>query len=193
MNLQVNPGTTPINPDESAALIPTHIITQEQLNEWEQTNIIDAEKWAFAHNRKDILNTRFCLMLHKKMFNKAWEWAGRLRKTNKNIGVAWEQISMQLLNLWNDVKYQLEHNVYAIDELAIRFHHRLVYIHPFPNGNGRHARMLTDLLLFNNKSNKFSWGDKNLILPNEIRKLYIEALRQADKGNYRELLQFIRK
>lgn len=185
-------GATPIDPDEATGLIPAHIITQNQLNEWEQTNIIDAEKWTFSHQRKDILNTSFCLRLHKRMFDKTWTWAGQLRKTNKNIGVFWEQISAQLLNLWDDIKYQLENNTYTMDELATRFHHRLVYIHLFSNGNGRHARLMTDILLFNNNQQRFSWGNNSLIADNKSRTRYIKALHKADKGDYSDLLEFVR-
>lgn len=185
-------GATPLNSDEIAGLIPGHIITQSDLNEWEQFNIITAENWLYSRQRKNIFTLDFCKQIHKKMFNQTWSWAGQFRKSNKNIGVFWEQIPMQLKLLFDDILYQIKNEVYSVDELASRFHHRLVFIHPFVNGNGRHARLMTDVLLLNLNSNKFTWGSENLIASNEVRNNYINALRDADKGNYKKLLQFVR-
>lgn len=126
------------------------------------------------------------------MFNKTWRWAGKFRKSNKNIGVFWEQIPVRLKLLFDDVAYQIEKHVYELDELAARFHHRLVHIHPFPNGNGRHARLMSDILLFNQGAKRFTWGQENLVLDSQTKKGYINALRQADKHDYRALLNFVR-
>jgi len=185
-------GTTPLDPDEIAALIPIHITTQDQLNEWEQANIIEAENWLRARKQSKILDLNFCMKLHEKMFDQTWQWAGQFRRSNKNIGVFWEQIATQLKILFGDIKFQLEHNAYPLDELVARFHHRLVSIHPFPNGNGRHARLITDVLLINHGAKRFTWGQTNLIINAKTRQTYISALREADKGNYQPLFDFVR-
>jgi Fic-DOC domain mobile mystery protein B len=185
-------GATPLDPDEAIGLLPKHIATQGQLNEWEQANILDAENLVFARKQSNILTLSFCQKLHKKMFDKTWQWAGQYRHSNKNIGVMWEQVPTQLRLLLDDINFQLEHNTYSLDEIAARFHHRLVFIHPFPNGNGRHARLMTDILLFNGKAKKFTWGQQSLLTNNQTRNDYIDALRAADKGNYDLLLAFVR-
>jgi Fic-DOC domain mobile mystery protein B len=126
------------------------------------------------------------------MFNKTWRWAGQFRKTNKNIGVDWLKVSIELRNLLDDLKYQVKHDVYEKDELAARFHHRLVSIHPFPNGNGRHARMMADILLLSLGVDRFTWGSNSLGASSPVRNLYIEALRTADKMDYKKLIKFVR-
>lgn len=187
-------GTTPIDPDEMDSLIPTHIINQNELNEWEQTNITSAQLW--INNKKlkpnDILNEIFVKKLHTKMFDKTWKWAGKFRKSNKNIGVDWHTIPIQLRQLLNDVSYQAKYDTYHIDEIAARFHHRLVFIHPFVNGNGRFSRLITDSFLLSHEQKTFSWGMASLKEEDALRKQYINALKAADKHDYSLLLKFIR-
>lgn len=184
-------GATPLEPEELHDLIPEYINTQSQLNEWEQANIIIAEKWAFK--KKDILSVDFIQKLHKKMFDKTWKWAGQFRRSGKNIGVEWFLISSELKNLCDDVKYQLENKTFNFEEIAIRMHHRLVWIHPFPNGNGRHARLMADLLVVQKGLPRFSWGaNESLYKSSPVRDKYIEALRLADLGDYSKLLEFSR-
>jgi Fic-DOC domain mobile mystery protein B len=155
-------GATPLDPDEAEGLIPTHIKTLIELNEWEQNNILIAVNWAFSHQRKDILTIEFIKMLHKKMFGRTWKWAGTFRKSNKNIGVDWPLIVNELGMLLKEVEYQLNNNTYSVKEIAVRFHHKLVLVHCFANGNGRHARLMIDILLTLNKSKVFSWGKGDL-------------------------------
>jgi len=188
------PGATPIDADEAAGLIPKHITTQEQLNEWEQNNILQAEQWLCKQNFKivDISTAHFLQQLHGRMFNKTWRWAGQYRKTNKNIGVDWLCISVDLKILLDDLQYQVNNKVFTPDELAARFHHRLVAIHPFPNGNGRHARMMADIVLLAIGAKRFSWGGRSLTGKSSTRKRYIDALREADKLNYKDLIKFVR-
>lgn len=184
-------GATLLEPDELIGLIPSHITTQGQLNEWEQTNILLAEKW--ARRKKDILSIEFIQKLHKHMFNKTWKWAGQFRRSGKNIGIDWPMIAVELKKLCDDVRYQLENNSFNIDEIAVRMHHRLVWVHPFPNGNGRHARLMADLLIMQNGFPSFSWGaNQNLYESTPIRKQYIAALKLADQGDYSELILFAR-
>lgn len=193
MKFEYAPGATPLNQDEIDELIPPHITNQNQLNEWEAANILKAENWlSITRYRNKLLTIDFAKLLHKKMFNDTWKWAGIFRTTEKNIGVTPSIISTELKKLLDDVTYQIAHNSYPIDEIAYRFHHRLVLIHPFSNGNGRHARLVTDLLLINSGIARFSWGRQKLETPGPIRKQYIDALRDADKHNYAALAQFVR-
>jgi Fic-DOC domain mobile mystery protein B len=126
------------------------------------------------------------------MFNKTWKWAGRYRLTEKNIGVPFYQIQERLKALLDDAQYWLDNKTYSLDELAIRFHHRLVSIHPFPNGNGRHARLMTDLIVVKEKSPRFNWGNKNIVSAGAARVNYINALKKADDGDIRPLIEFAR-
>lgn len=194
MNLNYAPGATPLDPDEIEGLMPKHITTQGQLNEWEQANILHCEMWLLKQSLtlNDVLDISFVQKLHKKMFSDTWSWAGTYRKTNKNIGVFWEKISVQTKNLIDDVLFQNQHQTYGHDEIAIKFHHRLVAIHCFPNGNGRHARLITDLYLQSQDVDKFTWGRENLVVANDSRNEYINALRCADKHDYAPSLNFSR-
>lgn len=193
MNFEYPPGATPLDPDEAAGLIPGHITTQGELNAWEQTNILEAEQWAFRQKTPPLLTEGFVRDLHRKMFDSTWHWAGTFRSSNKNIGVDWTQLAVQLRNLLDNTQYQLDHEVFPVDELAVRFHHQLVFIHPFPNGNGRHARLMADLLVVQLGKERFSWGSKvSLTGQSEVRKRYIEALRAADQQDISLLLNFAR-
>ncbi|MSQ73240.1 MAG: mobile mystery protein B [Betaproteobacteria bacterium] len=185
------PGATPLDPDELASLIPGHITTQGELNEWEQLNILQGEAWA-RKQRKEILNEAFVRELHRQMFGETWRWAGEFRKSDKNIGVDWLTIGVELKTLLEDVRYQIAHGSYPPDELAVRFHHRLVAIHPFPNGNGRHARMMADLLVQRLGQPRLTWGSRSPEDASDTRQRYIAALQAADARNYSPLLTFAR-
>jgi len=184
-------GATPIESEELEGLIPQHIETQEELNAWEEKNILEAQDWAFK--QKDILTLSFVKELHDHMFNETWKWAGQFRKSEKNIGINWHLITIEVKKLCDNVQYQFNHNTFSKDEIAIRFHRDLVWIHPFPNGNGRHARLMADLLITREGGIRFSWGMyQDLYKATPIRKQYIEALQLADKGDYSKLLIFSR-
>jgi Fic-DOC domain mobile mystery protein B len=186
-------GATPIDPDESEGLLLTHITTRAELDRWEQDNIVEALAWLDRTRPTEILNEHFIRKLHKRMFNHVWKWAGHFRHSDKNIGGPWHQISMNLKNLCDDVLLRIELQEESPDEMAVRFHHRLVSIHPFPNGNGRHSRLMTDILLENVlKSPRFTWGCEDLAKPGDTRKSYIAALQSADQYNYEPLRRFVR-
>lgn len=186
-------GATPIDPDEAEGLLLTHITTLGELDRWEQENIVEALTWLDKTNPTDILNEQFVKELHRRMFGSVWKWAGHFRRSDKNIGGPWYQISTSLKNLCDDARFWIKLEEESPDEMAIRFHHRLVSIHPFPNGNGRHARLMTDILLENvMKCPRFTWGSGNLSKPGDIRQNYIAALRAADEHNYEPLLKFVR-
>lgn len=191
VKLDYPPGATPLDADELSSLIPGHITTQGELNEWEQLNIAQGESWA-RRQRKEILNEAFVRQLHKQMFGETWKWAGEFRKSDKNIGVDWLTIGVELKKLLDDAHYQVEHASYPPDEIAVRFHHRLVAIHPFPNGNGRHARLMADLLVERLGQPRFTWGSRSLVDANETRQRYIAALQAADAHDIIPLRAFAR-
>ncbi len=184
-------GATPLELDELAALIPSHITTQEELNAWEERNILVAQDWAFK--QKELLSIDFIKSLHEHMFNETWKWAGKFRTTEKNIGIQWPQIPTKVKELCDNTQYQLEHATYPKDEVALRLHHGLTWIHAFPNGNGRHARLIADLLIVQQGGARFSWGmHQNLQKASSVRKQYIESLKLADHGSFSQLLTFAR-
>jgi Fic-DOC domain mobile mystery protein B len=145
-----------------------------------------------GNKRLELIYQSFVRELHKRMFDRTWRWAGSFRKTERNLGVAPEQIAPQLRNLLDDARYWLEHTTYSLDECAARFHHRLVSIHCFANGNGRHARLMTDALLKGAGGAPFSWGRGDLVHTGDIRSHYLAALRAADSGDNSPLLAFVR-
>ncbi|MDX8405780.1 MAG: mobile mystery protein B, partial [Mariprofundus sp.] len=186
-------GATPLDPDEAEGLRLTHITTREELNLFEAENIRAGMEWAWRSRRKDIVSESFIRRLHKQMFAHVWRWAGEFRQSNKNIGVSREMISVDLRRLCDDVSYWIEYETFGADEIAVRFHHRLVAIHPFANGNGRHARMIADLLLEKKlDAIRFCWGGHEIAEANECRQRYIQALQEADRGDYLPLLAFVR-
>lgn len=139
-----------------------------------------------------MLDERFLTDLHKRMFGRVWRWAGKFRRTKRNLGVDPLRIATDLRQLLDDSRYWIEHATYPPDEICARFHHRLVYIHPFPNGHGRHARLATDLLLIALGQPRFSWGRTNLVNSGETRRAYVAALRAADGWDIWSLLEFVR-
>jgi Fic-DOC domain mobile mystery protein B len=145
LNLDYQPGQTPLDADEAAQLIPCHIATQNALDEWEQVNILRAVQWARRKKAPTVLTEDFCRELHRRMFDRTWRWAGQFRQSDKNIGCAWPQVATRLRQLLDNTRYQMDENVFALDEAAARFHHQLVLVHPFPNGNGRHSRLMTEM------------------------------------------------
>lgn len=182
-------GATPLDPDEMAGLKFSHIQTRAELDQMEQVNIQDGLRWLARQKETDVLSDTFLRQLHKRLLGEVWSWAGSFRLTEKNIGVAPEQISVSLRNLLDDVTYWIEHKTYIEQEIALRFHHRLVQIHLFSNGNGRHARIATDALLVNLLAKQpINWGNTRLQDSGEHRQEYIEALREADRGDYQLLL-----
>lgn len=187
-------GTTPLDPDELEGLKIKTITTRGELDRWEQENINSAIDWLSSRrNKADILNEAFVRKLHERMFGKVWTWAGTFRRTNKNIGVDKTVIGIELRYLLDDVKYWVENKTYEPDEIATRFHHRMVFIHPFPNGNGRHARLIADVLLTDVLGlEPFTWGNGDLVHTGDVRQHYIEALRAADGHDYELLKTFVR-
>jgi Fic-DOC domain mobile mystery protein B len=184
-------AATPLTPAEREGLIPAYITHRHELNEAEQAGVLTADRWTFER-RRQILDERFFLGLHKRMFGQVWRWAGRFRTTERNIGVPAYRIEVDLAQLLDDARYWIDHRAYPPDEIAARFHHRLVQIHCFPNGNGRHARLVADALLASLDQPRFSWGRNNFVSATETRSAYVEALRAADAHDFALLLAFVR-
>ena len=188
-------GQTPLEDDEKDELLIPTIATREELDEFEQQNIEEAIQWVLIKslNAKAILTEQFVKRLHKHMYGNVWNWAGNFRKTNKNLGVDKWQISMALKALLDDTIYWVENDTFTPDEVAIRFKHRIVSIHCFPNGNGRHSRLMADVIVDKiYHLSVFSWGARSLVKQSDTRTNYLKAVREADENNYEPLLLFAR-
>jgi Fic-DOC domain mobile mystery protein B len=188
-------GQTPINDDEKDGLLIKTISTRSELDEFEQYNIEKAVEWSLRNNfsLNKILQVKFILDVHRRMFNEVWEWAGKFRDSSKNIGVDKTQIASELKKLIDDCQYWIDKRSFIEDEIAIRFKHRMVSIHLFPNGNGRHSRLCADILVSHGfGKSPFTWQGSNLYGIEKSRSLYLKALKQADKGNYIPLINFSR-
>jgi Fic-DOC domain mobile mystery protein B len=184
-------ANTPLEAEERHALIPTYITLRRELNEAEQVNIAGALRWLSSRKRK-VLDERFLRTLHKQMFGQVWRWAGTYRQTARNIGVDAWRIPMDVAGAIDDARYWVEHQTFTPDEIAVHFSHKLVAIHPFPNGNGRFSRLVGDLLAETLGRPRFTWGSVNLVDPNVTRRTYVQALRAADGHDFDELIAFAR-
>jgi len=189
-------GQTPLSEEEKEELLIKSVTTRGELDELEQLNIEKAVEWTLENkfSKEKILSEEFIKLLHKKMLGEVWEWAGKFRKSEKNIGVDWIRIEVELRMLLDDTKYWIENKTYSPDEIAIRFKHRLVNIHCFPNGNGRHSRLMADIIIesvFGMEA--FTWNNSSLVKPDKLRIEYIDSIRQADNGSIEPLLEFARK
>lgn len=196
LKLEYIEGQTPIDEDEKEGLLIPTISTRGDLNEFEQANIEQAIEWTMKNRFSEelILTEDFLLLVHKKMFGEVWEWAGKKRKTNKNIGVDKYQISTEIKKLIQDCSFWIGNKTFSADEIAIRFSHRIVQIHLFPNGKGRHSRLVADILVSNIFNEPvFLWGRSDLSRSGSVRSLYLEAVHFADGGDYRPLIDFARK
>jgi len=189
----ISDGNTPLSPEELADLIP-NLATKEELNEWERENILRGREWAVGDRTSptDMVSHEYVRKLHKRMFDETWKWAGDYRHTEKNIGVSVHEIRERLMALFGDTRYWIENGTYLPDEIAVRFHYRLVFIHPFSNGNGRHARLIADIIAVKLGRPTFTWGSANLVKEGEARTTYLEAIRAADDGDIQPLLNFAR-
>lgn len=195
LEIEYQEGQTPLDEEEKAGLRIDTITTREELDEFEQLNIQKAVEWTLKNRwpAKKIFTEDFMLELHAKMYGDVWTWAGNFRKSNKNIGVPYYKVATDLRLLLDDALYWHEKETYPPEEIAIRFKHRIVAIHCFPNGNGRHSRLIADIVIANlYKSEVFSWGSSALVKADDMRTNYISALRKADRGTINDLIKFAR-
>ena len=182
-------GATPLDPDELGGLKFKHIETRGQLDQMEQVNIQNGLMWLDKQKNTDILTLQFTLALHKRLFGEVWDWAGKFRQSEKNIGINPMYISVELKKLLDDVQAWIEFKTYTPKESALRFHHKLVQIHVFANGNGRHARIMADALLkFVYQFPQINWRGEYLQHASKQRENYIKALRKADAHDFVVLL-----
>ena len=195
LNLEYINGQTPLDEDEKEGLLIPTIATRTELDEFEQQNIEEALQWVLSKSLKaeTIINEKFICNLHKRMYGSIWAWAGKFRKTDKNLGTNKWQIPAALKTLCDDTIYWVQNKTFSPDEIAVRFKHRIVSIHCFPNGNGRHSRLMADVII--NKIYKlplFSWGTGDLVYRGNVRNAYLKAVKEADNENYEQLLEFAR-
>lgn len=195
LDLDYNDGQTPLDEDEKEGLLIKTITTHGELDEFEQLGVEKANEWLLGRklDTSKILTEDFVKELHKRMFSDVWKWAGEFRKTNKNIGIDKFEIGIELKKLLDDCRFWIENKTFSEDEVALRLSHRMVLIHPFANGNGRHSRLIADVLI-NKGFGKpyFTWGSSNLVKKGETRTQYLNALKEADKFNYKALTEFAR-
>lgn len=195
LNLNYIGGQTPLDEDEKEGLLIPTIATRGELDEFEQQNIEEAVQWVLGRSLKPegIFTEQFVKKLHKRMYGQVWDWAGTFRRSNKNLGVDKLQIPISLRTLLDDAIFWIDNETYTPEEMAIRFKHRLVSIHCFPNGNGRHSRLMADVII--NKIYQqpmFSWGANDPLKQGSSRTAYLKAIKEADQGNYAPLLAFAR-
>lgn len=196
LNFKYIEGQTPLNEEEKEGLLIKSVTTRGELDELEQLNIEKAIEWTLYNkfNRDKILTEDFIKSVHKRMLENVWKWAGTFRKSEKNIGVDWVKIGVELRMLLDDTNFWIDNNTYPPDEIAIRFKHRLVNIHCFPNGNGRHSRIMADIIIESIFGKEvFTWNNSNLVKPDSARNEYIDSIRKADNGVIEPLLVFARK
>ena len=182
-------GHTELSDDERQGLIPTYIATRGELNEAEQRNITSAVR-NLRPSVDELLDDIYLMGLHRRMFGGVWTWAGQYRTRDTNLGVPFERIAESVRSVVLDARTWIDANVYEIEEGAVRYHHRLVAVHPFPNGNGRHSRIVADLLVAALGGRRLSWGANLGVSRDELRQRYIAALRAADAGDLGPLISF---
>lgn len=195
LNSAYDRGQNPLDEDEKEGLLIPTIATREELDEFEQHNVEEAMQWVLSRSLKaeNIPAEKFMRNLHKRMFGDVWAWAGKFRKTDKNLGIDHRQVQVALKYLCDDTIFWIQKESFTPDETALRFKHRIVSIHCFPNGNGRHSRLMADVII--NKVYKlplFSWGAGDSENEGKARSDYIQALRAADNGDFEPLLKFAR-
>jgi Fic-DOC domain mobile mystery protein B len=184
-------NATPLTPEEREGLIPSHITLRSELNELEQQNILEAVAWA-SLRRRDPAGEPFGRNLHRRMFRDVWKWAGTYRTSDKNLGVEWPLIRPRIHEALEQTRYWIDNKTLPPDEIAVKFHHTLVSIHPFPNGNGRWSRLMGDILAVKLGEKRFTWGGNALSAADETRRAYIAALKAADSHDFAALFAFAR-
>jgi Fic-DOC domain mobile mystery protein B len=196
LELEYDRGQTPLNEEEMDGLLLPSVTTKKELDEFEQLNIQKAIEWYLIRKKfkaDQILSEEFILGVHKKMLEDVWSWAGQFRTSEKTIGIAWYQVPIQLRQLIDDCNFWIKNGTYRPEEIAVRFKHQLVAIHLFSNGNGRHSRLMGDILMKHVLGMpRFSWGRNSSTGKSKIRDFYIKALKKADNGEFEDLIEIAR-
>lgn len=187
------PGNTPLTPEEERDLIPS-IATRAELNQLERYNINKARVWAMRPRtlkRDDLLSDGFARELHRRMFDEVWGWAGKYRLGERNLGWEWQRIPEAMRATLDDAAFWDQNGTYSLPEAAVRLHYKLVLIHPWPNGNGRHARLMADIWCVARGLPEPTWGaGADLMTVGGARNRYLAALRAADQNDFAPLLAF---
>lgn len=190
LHVQANDATL-VPPDKRADLIPSHVTLRRELNELEQANILSATVWALQRRHQPVSES-FARKLHRRMFRKVWRWAGKYRTDNTNLGFDRTIIDRRLYEVLDNTRFWIENNTFPPDEVAVRFHHALVSVHPFPDGNGRWSRLMADVLVARLGRLRFTWGGGDLGDTGQMRQKYIDTLKAADNHDLTALLAFAR-
>lgn len=186
-----------MDPDARQFLLPEHadVATNNELNELEALNIADAFAWADDQTWQtaDFFTQHVLREIHAKMFDQVWVWAGTYRSREVNIGnCPPEEISTRLEQVLGNLSYQSENGRSAHD-VCTALHHCIAQIHPFPNGNGRHARLVARLLAqtMGLERSSLTWGSTEYADEDTRKAAYISSLRAADDGDFGPLKSFI--
>lgn len=182
------PGQTPL--DDLSGLRVKGVRTTAQLNAAEAENIRKATvKYLMVRpsRRSARFEVAWLCKLHREMFGDVWDWAGKFRKRETNIGAPPAVTEQRLHNLLEDLK-AWEMSGMPLLEQAVRLHHVAVLIHPFPNGNGRWSRMVGNIWLRLHGAEPVIWPEATIGAASAVRGEYLQAVRAADKGDYTALL-----
>ena len=185
-------GETPLD-DLSGALVD--IKTRQELDELEHKNNNKAyAKYLLMNPSKKALPMTYQSLceIHKDMFGEVWSWAGEKRTSEKNLGVSPVKIGSEIHRFLHEL-HQWEKEGAPPSEIAAKMHHRLVAVHPFENGNGRWARLVTNLYLHKNGQPLIQWPTDPDFVEKVFRPQYLAALKSADKGDYKPLLKLHRE
>lgn len=187
-------GSTPLDPDQIKGIRFSHLTNMGELDEVEDLNIQKGLEWLYHQKTDDYLSMQFLCKLHEKLFGDVWKWAGKFRTVEVNISkIRSYDVGPQLINFFEDAKLWIEGGRMGWDEIAAEMHHRLVCIHPFPNGNGRTTRIFTEYVQRRNNQLITTWKASLSHDPKERRKAYIKALQKADKGDFEMLIEFMKE
>ena len=187
-------GETPIDPSH---LKDRSIRTRQQLNSAEAQSILKPfVKYLGAKPSKKIapFNLNWFQQLHEEMFGDVWQYAGKFRQEDKNIGVKWQNIITEMYQFEQDLIFWEQNQTYDVFERSVRLHHRAVFIHPFDGGNGRWSRLLGNIYLKQHEHPLVKWPEETIGTEESVaREAYLSAVKRADAGDFFELIALHRK
>lgn len=150
------------------------------LYENEALGIIRAQQYILDLDANFVFDSRLILDLHHIVFGNLYLWAGKWRNVVTNIGIDVGKIPYAIAEYADHVNYMKNAAMDREGLVNCLFytHHRYTQIHPFNNGNGRTARLITDLVANMN-------GYQNIQLyvrdAGAERENYKAALKAADQ------------
>lgn len=166
---------------------------KNQINEMEATGIAKSELNIFELETDIELSTSLILEIHKIAFSELYDWAGKWRKTEVYVGQLIppkpNKVLHSMYQFLDNLNFKIsisKNRTEHIDSLVYA-HYEFIKIHPFNNGNGRTGRILMNLVAL-----KFGYKPLELYhREGQSRKLYINAMKDADNGNFNTLSQLI--